>query len=62
MFVEGDIFKIEGQEYRLRLITPSLYCWLEPVLKRDKDFYLLLNRIYRKDELSGLEYLGNTYR
>ena len=63
MFVEGDIFKIEGKEYRLRLINKHLTCWLEPVLLRDNKncFTGGMNKIYHIDELVNLEYLHKTY-
>lgn len=63
MFIEGDIFKIENKEYRLRFINRFLTCWLEPVLYRDNCncFTGGLNKIYHMDELMDLEYLDKTY-
>lgn len=63
MFVEGDIFKIEGKEYRLRVVNKHLYCWLEPVLYRDNVQCVTggLNKVYHMDMLSSLEYMDVAY-
>ena len=63
MFIEGDIFRVDGNEYRLRLINKHMFCWLEPVLYRDKTTCLTggLNKMFHMDKLSELEYLDLTY-
>ena len=63
MFIEGDIFEIDGKEYRLRFINKHLTCWLEPVLFRDSRNCATggMNKIYHIDELAGLKYLELTY-
>lgn len=63
MFVEGDIFKVDGKEYRLRLINKHLTCWLEPVLYRDSCNCCTggLNKIFHLNELSKLDYMDLTY-
>lgn len=63
MFVEGDIFKVDGKEHRLRHINKHLTCWLEPVLYRDDTTCVTggMNRIFHMDNLIELEYLYLTY-
>jgi len=63
MFIEGDLFKINGKEYRLRLINKHDMCWLEPVLFRDNIHCMTggLNTVYHMDDLEDLEYLYETY-
>lgn len=63
LYIQGDIFKIDNKEYRLRFINEHNNCWLEPVLKRDKDFCATggLNKIIHRSCLSELEYMNACY-
>lgn len=58
-FAEGDLFLIDGKEYRLRLINKHNACWLEPVVIRNNIHCVTggLNKTYHIDELENLEYL-----
>ena len=64
MFIEGDVFRVKGDEYKVRCINKSLICFLEPVLYRDSVYCVTggLNRVYRMEDLEDLEYLDVTYR
>lgn len=63
MYIQGDIFKFEAKEYRLRFINEHDSCWLEPVLKRDSDFCATggLNKIVHRRNLNELEYMNANY-
>jgi hypothetical protein len=63
MFTEGDIFKINNKEYRLRFINPHNMCWMEPVLNRNEVECITggLNKIVRYDDLNKLEYMNICY-
>jgi hypothetical protein len=62
MFIEGDIFKIENKEYKLRLINVHSQCWLESVLDRNAVYCISggLNKIYHIKELINFERITNT--
>lgn len=57
MFVEQDVFLIDGVEYKLRTINQHNYCWMEPILHRVKGYMVSggLNRIVHYDELKNFE-------
>lgn len=63
MFIEGDIFKIDETEYRLRVINKHLICWMEPVLYRDGGTCITsgLNKIFHMNQLEELEYMNVCY-
>ncbi|MFO1442849.1 hypothetical protein KDN24_06425 [Bacillus sp. Bva_UNVM-123] len=63
MYIEGDIFKIDNKEYRLRLINDLRGCWLEPVLSRNKAVCVTggLNLGCNYKELNDLEFLNVRY-
>lgn len=57
IYNEGDIFKVEDKEYRLRHINKFKTCWLEPVVAKHGNNIITggLNRIFSYEELSQLE-------
>ncbi len=59
MFYEGDLFKVDNKEYRLRHINKLKTCWLEPVVGKHGDTIITggLNRVFQYDELSTLEFV-----
>jgi hypothetical protein len=62
MFKVGDIFDIDNKEYRVRVVNRDMY-WLEPVLRRDKDFCVTggMNKILYLKELIQCKYLNVCY-
>jgi hypothetical protein len=63
LYVEGDIFKINKQEYRVRYINKYEMCWLEPILLRKETWCLTggLNKVYHIEDLMELEYIDECY-
>lgn len=63
MYIEGDIFKIDGKEYKLRFINKHNGCWLEPVLHRNDVICITggMNRVCPYEELDKFEYMNVCY-
>ena len=59
MYIESDVFLIEGKEYMLRIKNQFDYCWMEPVLVRSKGSLATggKNIILHYDELNKYEYI-----
>lgn len=69
MFIEGDIFKTEGKEYKVRNIVKGIadddedMYWLEPVIYRTKSHCITggENKICHHSDLLNMEYMNATY-
>jgi hypothetical protein len=63
LFLEGDIFEIDGQEYELKEIYRNGNYCLEPVIFRADSFIVTsgMNKIYTYSELTQFKHVGNSY-
>lgn len=61
MFVENDIFLIEGKEYKIDRFGKEDDCWMEPIVYRDCTGGFIISggvvRIVQYDDLFNYPYI-----